>query len=143
MEIMDNSQCVFTVSDTTYAPYIKEGQILDLSSVTASGVGQLQVEPYRMDQWEDAMYFSLVDNGEEVSGLAAGATALINVTLEERKNVLTLPTSAVQKADDKWYVYVVSETGTREVKWIEVGLQNRNTVEITGGLEEGEKVVQR
>lgn len=143
MEIMDNSQCVFTVSNTTYAAYIKEGQILDLSSVSVAGVGQLQVEPYRMDQWEDAMYFSLVDNGEEISGLEAGATAFINLTLEERKNVLTLPTSAVQKADDKWYVYVVSETGTREVKWIEVGLQSRSTVEITGGLEEGEKVVQR
>lgn len=140
MEIMDSSQCLFVVSDMTYAPYIKEGQLLEISSMSGSGTGKLQVEPVKRDEWNDAMYFSLIDS-ESAVDLEAGSTATINVILDERKNVLTLPTAAVHSADDKWYVYIVGEDNNREVKWVEMGLQGKEAVEIVSGLEEGEKVV--
>ena len=45
--------------------------------------------------------------------------------------------------DEVYYVYVVDETGMRQVKWVEVGLIGNTTVEILNGLEEGEKVIRR
>ena len=65
------------------------------------------------------------------------------VVLGRRENVLTLPSQTVHTADGKTYVYVEGEGGTREVRWIETGLHGDETVEITGGLEQGEKVILR
>ena len=50
-------------------------------------------------------------------------------------------TDAVHSANGKYYVYVLSDSGKREVKWVEVGIREASTIEITSGLEEGEKVI--
>ena len=71
----------------------------------------------------------------------AGTRGYIDFYIDSRQEVLTLPNLAVQSSDDKYYVYVVNDDGVREVKWIEVGLVGNETIEITGGLTEGEKVV--
>lgn len=139
MEIMDSSQCLFVVSDMTYAPYIREGQLLDLSVAAGNGAGSYQVEPYLMEEWTDQMYFSVI--GGEDNNLEAGNSGTINVILDSRENVLTLPVASIHQADDKWYVYIVGDDGVRQVKWVEVGLQGKEVVEIAGGLEEGERVV--
>lgn len=141
MEIMDSSKCLFVVTDMTYASCVKEGQILELSIVAGSGAGKHQVEPYQMDQWTDAMYFSPVDSGESGAVLEAGSSGTLSLIRDSRENVLTLPSLAVHNAEGKWYVYVVNAEGIREIKWIEVGVQGSEVVEIVGGLEEGEKVV--
>ena len=68
---------------------------------------------------------------------------MMTFTTEKKEQVLFLPKKAVNKADDKYYVYVADENGMRQVKWIEVGVFGDNLVEIVGGLEEGDKVIQR
>ena len=61
--------------------------------------------------------------------------------LEEHKNVLTLPVDAVHNADGKNYVYVLGENNIWETKWITVGLEGKDNVEITDGLSEGDMVI--
>ena len=62
--------------------------------------------------------------------------------LEERKNVLVLPASAVETLNDgKTVVYYLDDKGIRYAKEVEVGLTVNRMVEIVSGLEEGELVV--
>lgn len=143
IEIMDSSQCVFQVSDMKYAPYIKEGQQMTFSSTAIVTTEPIYVVPYQMDEWTDAMYFTLVDAGEAPANLEAGVSGPIQIILEESKNALKLPNDTVQSADGKWYVYTVGDDGNREVKWVEIGIRGNNETEIISGLEEGEKVVRR
>lgn len=74
-----------------------------------------------------------------------GMTADVRIHLEDKPGVLTLPIEAVRKEQGKSFVTrVVGEPqGKQETKKIEVALGARSDrqVEITSGLEEGEKVV--
>lgn len=139
IQITDNSQCVFIVEDMTDVSYIREGQELDMQIVAGSGAGKYKMKPYKMEEWTDKMIFTIAD-AEETAVIEAGTTGNLTLILEERKQVLSLPTSVVHKAGEEYYVYVVDESGNRQVKWIKTGLWGKSSVEIVEGLEEGEKV---
>lgn len=140
IRVKDNSERFFASTDMTDSEHVKEGEQLDMVVVGGPGKGTYRVEPYQMQGWTDRMFFTIVEGGEGVV-FNTGDTGTVSIILDERKNVLTLPTEAVHSADSKWYVYVVNEAGDREVKWIETGLRGGGIVEITSGLEEGEKVI--
>ena len=142
IRVKDNSERFFSVSDMSFLPYVRDGETLQMSVVTGPGKGNYLVEPYKKEAWTDQMFFSIVD-GDDGIIFESGDTGTITFILDSRMQVLTLPQEAVHGADDKWYVYVINEAGGREVKWVEVGLQGNNQVEILGGLEEGEKVILR
>lgn len=142
IRIKDNSERFFSVSDMNYLPYVREGEPLEMSIVTGPGRGSYLVEPYKRDQWTDQMFFFITDADDSVI-FESGDTGTITFVLDSRIQVLTLPQDAVHGADGKWYVYVMNEQGGRELKWVEIGLQGNNMVEIVSGLEEGEKVILR
>lgn len=142
IRVKDNSERFFAVSDMSYLPYVRDGETLTMSVVTGPGRGTYQVEPYKKETWTDQMFFSIVD-GDDGIIFESGDTGTITFILDSRMQVLTLPQDAVHGADGKWYVYVINESGGREIKWVEVGLQGNNIVEIISGLEEGEKVILR
>ncbi|WP_185764524.1 efflux RND transporter periplasmic adaptor subunit [Niallia circulans] len=84
------------------------------------------------------------------SGLLVGMTAEATITTSSKSDVVTVPVEAVQKEDDEYYVLVpsgstTSEDGSTETattkQTVEVGLENEDVAEITGGLEEGTTVV--
>lgn len=141
--IVDNSQCLFE------APYVEEdaqrfheGDFLEMVVNTGNAVGTYTLTPYQRDQWTDKMQFKVYD-GPFTSGLEVGTSGNIHFETERREQVLALPKNVVNRADDKYYVYVIDENDMRQVKWVEVGVYGDNYVEIVSGLEEGEKVIQR
>ena len=71
-----------------------------------------------------------------------GMNASAVITIEERSQILTLPMNALQEQGDRTYVYTEKEEdGTLSGETdISTGLSDGNTVEITEGLEEGNKV---
>lgn len=140
MQVKDNSECFFSTKIMTNRDAVKEGQQLEMNVVSGPGKGTYLVEPYHMDEWTDQMFFSIAEGGEGVI-FNTGDTGTVTLILDTRTNVLTLPIEAVHDADGKWYVYVANDEGTREVKWIEVGLTGGGSAEIVSGLEEGEKVI--
>ena len=77
------------------------------------------------------------------SGIEVGTSGTIQFVMSKKEQVLCIPVTTLNEADGKYYVYVVDETGMRQVKWVEVGLIGNTTVEILNGLEEGEKVIRR
>ena len=75
--------------------------------------------------------------------IQAGSGGHMNVTVDSRSQVLTLPKKAVYTAGARRFVYVQGEDGFPEVRWVETGLEDDSLVEITGGLSEGEDVIMR
>lgn len=65
----------------------------------------------------------------------------ISILLDASRDSLLLDTDALHDSEGRSFVYVESDDGLREVKFIEIGLQNSNWTEIRSGLEEGERVI--
>lgn len=72
----------------------------------------------------------------------AGLVADVTIAGGIAENVLVVPMTAVQGAADTGIVYVVDAEGNREERPVTLGLNDGVNVEITGGLEEGELILQ-
>lgn len=140
MTVIDGSSCYFVVERTEYASYFEEGVEVDMTIVSGTGAGQYKVVPYKMERWADKLLFTLSENGSG-SIIEVGASGTLSVVEGCSKQVLNIPLKALHEADGKKYVYVVGEDNMREIKWVEVGLYGDNSVEVTNGLLEGEKVI--
>ncbi len=68
-------------------------------------------------------------------------TAEVKIFIDEAKDVLTVPSSAVTEDGDTSFVRVQRSDGRIEKRKVEVGLDNKATVQIRSGLEKGERVV--
>lgn len=142
MTIVDSSTGHFEMSEPDYVKYFREGETVPLSIVYGAAAGNYEVLPYQMSSWGDVQQFE-VFSGPDNEGIDVGTSATISVTLDTRKQVLTLPLGAVFHADGKPYVYVLDENGFRQIQWIETGLEGDSRVEITGGLNENDQVVKQ
>ncbi len=70
-----------------------------------------------------------------------GMTGSVEITVEEAKDVVTVPSAAVQQEGPQQYVEVVADNGERERVVVETGLSDGSRTAILAGLEAGEKVV--
>ncbi len=61
--------------------------------------------------------------------------------VETLKNVVTVPTAAIQRGSPGAYVYVVNADSTVSVRQISVGVIDGTTAEVKSGLSAGERVV--
>ncbi|MCX8596932.1 MULTISPECIES: efflux RND transporter periplasmic adaptor subunit [unclassified Gilliamella] len=82
-----------------------------------------------------------VDNPDHL--LRISMTAQVYIVLAEAKNVLTIPSQAVQKnlADNKAIVYLLDQHNNVEEREVSLGINNNINVEIKSGLKEGEVVI--
>lgn len=140
--IIDNTDCLFIVDGTDYAEHFTAEDILDMDVISGTGTGAYVLKPARMEEWEDKLLFSIVEQPEGVTP-EVGAVGYMAIVVDEKKDVLNLPTEAIHKADDKQYVYVLDEDNNRQLQWVEIGLTGDKTVEIVSGLSEGDKVILR
>lgn len=140
--ILDDSECIFSVTDLTYIDYFKNDASVSMSVNYGKGQGSYELVPYRYGEWSDTMYFSILIQPDGAV-LEVGDTGSIDLVLDSRSNVLCLPVSAVHEADGEEYVYILNEDNVREVKWIKTGLHGDTSIEILSNLEEGDKVFLR
>jgi HlyD family secretion protein len=100
-----------------------------------------RVAPYVLDQEKQARTVEIeaeFDNPEK-AGLLAGYSADVEVVLDERDDVLRLPTPVILPGKT---VFVYDDaTGTIASRAVETGIANWEFTEILGGLAEGEAVV--
>lgn len=73
--------------------------------------------------------------------LSPGMYAETEIQLQKKDDALTLPIQAVVQGGDQPYVLVVNATNHIEKRAVTLGIQTANSVEITDGLQAGEKVV--
>jgi len=100
-----------------------------------------RVAPYVLDVERQARTVEIEAEFEnpEKTGLLAGYSADVEVVLDERADVLRVPTSVILPDDT---VFVFDETtGTIESRAIETGISNWEFTEIVSGLSAGDRVV--
>ena len=141
MTVIDGSECVFVTELSECDGYFAEGEGVPMSITFGTGKGDYTVYPHQMNKWEETQTFQLSDDVDVI--MEVGTTGTMTVVTEEKEDVLYLPVKVVHTADGKAFVYVVSEDGMRQVKWIETGMKTSDYIEIVSGLELGEKVVIR
>jgi len=71
---------------------------------------------------------------------SSGMTANVSFDIVNRQNVLTLPSSAVKERNGNKFVMVMVNNRP-EPKQITTGATDGKSIEITGGLNEGERVI--
>ncbi|MEL6109347.1 MAG: efflux RND transporter periplasmic adaptor subunit [Planctomycetota bacterium] len=77
---------------------------------------------------------------DETEGLKPGMTALVDITLADHQDVLSLPVAAILQVADKYCCWVKSETGVSQ-RMIKIGDTNDEFTVVTAGLVEGDEVV--
>jgi len=78
---------------------------------------------------------------EPPAALRAGMSADITITIASAKDVLTVPTAALNGSDGNYSVQVLDADGLPEVQPVEVGLVTSALAEITNGLTAGDQVI--
>ncbi len=73
--------------------------------------------------------------------LKPGMYARVNLTVEDRKNVLIAPKNAVIDFESKRGVWMPSAENRAQFVAVELGIEDSDQVEIKAGLKEGDKVV--
>ena len=142
MYIVDNSECLFETEIPEYASCFHEGETVDMTVISGSASGDYKLVPYNIENWGEVQQFS-VYSGPVTTGIEVGTGGTIQFVVERREQVLCVPLSAVNQADDKYYVYVTDADNMRQIRWVETGLHGDDSVEIISGLEEGERVIRK
>jgi membrane fusion protein, multidrug efflux system len=70
-----------------------------------------------------------------------GQFVTVRLLLRTDRQVLTVPSTAVQRGAQGLYAYVVKPDDTVDLRWLTVDRLNRTTAIVTAGLQEGERVV--
>lgn len=82
--------------------------------------------------------------GSDLSGIKAGFSSNAELELDSRKNVMTIPESAVTYRGDKTFVYISKDGGNSENSFTEqevtLGLSDGLKVEVISGLKGDEKL---
>lgn len=140
MTIIDDSECLFEAEQMEYREYFAPDTELSLSIVSSVGAGQYTLMPWNMEEWDEKMYFSLVESTSE-SVIEVGAFGSASFIGDRREQVLTVPIQAVHRSEGKTFVYVLGDNNIREVRFVEIGLEGDTNAEVLSGLTEGEVVI--
>lgn len=141
--ISDRESSIFEAR-TQYYELLREGEIVEInvgSSVYSAVVTSPEAIGYKESEPDKdgavPVYLSLLDE-EDIS---TGIKGTLDLLVDRRENVITLPRKAIVSAGGQSMVYYQDSDGLRSIKEVQVGLQTKDTVEITGGLSEGDLVI--
>lgn len=150
-------QLLVTVSDSNHLQILYSGSQksslsigqevqIYVNSTKAQGTGKVVMTPQSAieagssDETEKESAIIEADDSIDLSEVGIGASVTIVVVLDQRQDVLVVPTSAVETTTTGSVVYVL-EDGMKVERTVEVGLSTTTATEIVSGLSEGEKVV--
>lgn len=142
IKIQDNEEGYFEAQAGELASYFTDGEIVEMKIAYGDGKGDYELLPLNMDEWGESQYFSIV-SGLNMDELSKDSKGDITIITNKRENVLCIPASCVRLAGEDSYVYVLDENGMRSVRWIETGVKGDGKIEVTKGLDEGDKVIVR
>jgi HlyD family secretion protein len=130
--------------DEVDAERVRVGQPVRITVDSRPGVeyrGRVaRVAPYVLDDLEQNRTVEIEAGFAAevpVRGILPGTSADVEVILEERDDVLRIPTSALAEGN----LVLVLEDGWLSEREVEIGLKNWQLAEVRGGLVEGEVVV--
>ena len=89
----------------------------------------------------DIATFEVTIQVDQPTGLMAGMNATVNIVTEEKLGVIWLPAQTVTVRQGRAFVQVLDGTEVKQ-KEVQVGVRTSGQVEITGGLNEKDQVIQ-
>lgn len=144
VDLIDTS-CIFVTApiDEVDAPRLRAGMIAAISLDAFPGESYpatiRRVAPYVQDREKQARTLDIeAEFDEPFDHLLPGYSADIEVLLEIKSNVLTLPVQAVLGNER---VLILNADGILEERMISSGIRNWQLIEITDGLTESDRVV--
>lgn len=144
-------------------PKIKKGQSVSVTVNAWSGKtfsGKVTSVAKTGTNTNGVSTFDVTVHLDKSSGLKPGMTATASIVIQKKSNVLYLPSGAVHQAGNQAYVYLSSNTAESQSESegygrrqgaamdqkqgsrveVKTGIHNDQSIEITSGLEEGQKV---
>ena len=112
-------------------------------SATLSDI-ELFPSNYSRNESESSVYYNVyfdVPNPQKI--LRVGMTAQVTIPLKRAKNVLLIPSSALEEPqiDGRYAVKVLEANGKAQRRLIRVGINNHSMVQVLSGLKLNEKVI--
>lgn len=147
VDLIDD-QCLYVTApiDEVDAPAIRTGMpacvSLDAFPEQRCHAKVRRIAPYVLDVEKQARTVEVeveFAGKEDSAGLLPGYTADVEVILEQRDNVLRVPTEAVLE-NSRVFVYREND-GKLESRTFQSGISNWHFTEVLSGLQEGERVV--
>lgn len=156
-----NPTCLLRVVDMNtllISSYVTENQIVKLQTgmpvdITIRALGDeaskikgkisyVASQSEKLDNWGDNIGFLIIVELENLNKkIPLGVSAEMNIVIDKKENVLTIPASALFERDGKNYVFKYLGNNKTEQAEIETGLQNNTQIEIIKGLKEGDKIL--
>jgi len=110
------------------------------NEVKLTGTIRQLPSPYGTGASDEGAIHVALDSPPSGNTYQAGDKVTVVVQLASKESVLWLPPDAIRSAGGRTFVIINSENGPQRVD-VEIGLQTRDMVEISSGLEEGQVVV--
>lgn len=135
-------------SKTFHPDYISKGEVTKAKDIYAFVNGKryevtyevMEKEEYqRLKKKNDKVYstFYISDPNNEI---AFGDFGALVVVKDIAQNVLSVPIESVKFEGTRKYVYILDENGATSVRDVETGIKDEMYIEITSGLNEGDRV---
>ncbi|MBF0312517.1 MAG: efflux RND transporter periplasmic adaptor subunit [Oligoflexia bacterium] len=103
-------------------------------------IRELALAPETRDRWEKntlSDYLIRIEITNKDEAILPGMSVIFDIIVNQKSNILTIPHEYVYKDESSKY-YVITKDNQK--KFIEVGIQNDEMLEIKSGLSEGEKL---
>ncbi len=141
VSLSDMSQALFEVYSEN-GSLIEIGETYILTSndteyeVVAHSAEELAEEVVNVK--EGHVYFKMKTPDPSIEQGASGSVQLV---IEESLSTLWVPDKAIREMRGQHVVYCIDENGFREMREVEIGVQNGKNTEILSGVEENEIVI--
>lgn len=139
---LDPVKVEFTVPER-YVGQVRVGQKIEVTVAAYPGrryVGEVFfVAPFIEPATRTALVKAKIPN--EKHELKPGMFANLDLTLQLKEQAIVIPESSVLASGDRNIIYVVDAQDTAQIRPVKLGIRQAGLVEITSGLQAGERVV--
>lgn len=141
ISIIDAENCAFRMEEEAYAAYFTVGEKYEIKTSS----GEIYEAEVTGDGYDEEGMFSavLLETPFGDAEIPMGSRGAIQITIDERRDVLALPSAVIHKANDRSYVYIEQADGFKAMQYVETGLSTDSLTEITSGLAEGDMVIRK
>lgn len=122
------------------SPEMFMGRVISLSPQATTPPADPS-NPFRQSSGSQAKVDATVILDEPSGTLIPGSQVNVEIVLQQRRNVVTLPIEALQRAGNKPFVWVNDGRDRAKKQPVTLGLEGLELVEVTSGLQAGDQIV--
>jgi hypothetical protein len=115
-----------------FADLVLDGRVLDMAPLP---------DPTNFFTFGQRVYTTRVAVANRLPGLRPGMTADVEILVDQKDNVLSVPVEAVVRYDGKYHLAVPKPGGGFDWRDVILGASNGKYVEVKEGIRSGERVV--